>query len=120
MNSHVRCDQIIAKKHSSDKRLLIRAGRGNLLSGLPDGVFHTKNADFVTFMKPLAWKILVHFLAIWYFYFNFLYIFSHLTFLLPFCTFLHYGLLWQEKSGNLAYFSSFPVGGSLAFTAFVI
>jgi hypothetical protein len=51
----------------------------------------------------LGWKILVYFMAIWYFYCHFGIFYGHLVFLWTFWyIFFHFGMLYQEKSGNPA------------------
>jgi hypothetical protein len=62
---------------------------------------HPKNPNLGTFWRALEWKILAHFMAIWYFlrisgifYYHVLH-FVALWYILP-----HFGLLCREKSGN--------------------
>jgi hypothetical protein len=59
--------------------------------------FHNQKANFGIFWKALGCKLLVYFIAIFGTFK------SHLVFLWPFWYFFHpFGLLHQEKSGNLA------------------
>jgi hypothetical protein len=72
-------------------------------TGLPDGVFLTKNPNFGKFWTALEWKMLVYFMAIW----NILrpsgIFYGHLVMLWSFgIYFPRFGISGLEKSGNPA------------------
>jgi hypothetical protein len=78
---------------------------------------HTKASNFGTFWKALGWKMLVHFMTIWYIFGHFVYFKAIWYISRPFGIFMaiwsifwlfwhtnfpRLGLLYQEKSGNPA------------------
>jgi hypothetical protein len=62
--------------------------------------FQTKNRNLGKFWRVLQWKILVYFMDIWSILRTF---YWHLVnFLIIWCIFPQFGILYQEKSGNPA------------------
>jgi hypothetical protein len=65
-------------------------------TGLPDGLFQTKNPNLGKFWRALEWKMLVYFMVIWYI----LWPFGNIVVI--WYIFHRFGILCQEKSGNPA------------------
>jgi hypothetical protein len=81
-----------------------RADRGYLDpgSGLPDGIFSNKNPNLGTFWRVLQRKILECFINIWSISRPFDICYSYLFyFVVIWYIFPRFGILYQEKSGNL-------------------
>jgi hypothetical protein len=74
---------------------IIKAAKkgGPLMAKMPDDL-HTKKSKFWSILKALEWKILLYFVAIWYFVWSFGMFCGHLE------CFTHFGKLHEEKSGN--------------------
>jgi hypothetical protein len=69
--------------------------------GLQDGIFSNQNYNLGKFSRVLQWKMLVYvmaqvvyFTAIWYILWKISALYGHLVY------FSHFGMLYQEKSGN--------------------
>jgi hypothetical protein len=59
------------------------------------GSFQTKNSNLGKFGRALNWKMLIHITAIWNIFTD-IWDILHMTI----CYFSHFGIMYQEKSGN--------------------
>jgi hypothetical protein len=72
------------------------------VTGLPDGLFRTKNPNLGKFWSVSQWKMMVYFSDTWSILRSFVVFYGHLVYVVRgnLVYFSRFGILYEEKSGN--------------------